>query len=430
MSDAGFARVMDCLGPFEARPHIAVAVSGGPDSLALMHLLTAWCRARGGHLTAVTVDHGLRPESGAEAQKVAGWARGIGASAVILTWLGEKPQSGLQAAARQMRYELLTDWCRRADVLHLALAHQADDQRETVAMRQARAGKDEPPGPGLAGMSAITVRHGIRLLRPMLGFCRASIAAYLDRIGQDWIEDPSNRSLRFERVRWRSGLMGRLPDGADIQTAGERRRRLEFAAADLLMCAAEIAPAGYVLLDPVPIRAAAVEVAEWALGQVLMMVGGGSYRPARAALRRDMTVALAGKGVRSLAGCLFGLWRQRLLICRETGAAAGIVEGPGSFMWDRRFRVTCGAGGPAGFPLEIGQLGERGLRELEKTPESSQFLGPIPALARPSLPVFRDATGRLILVPFTGYDPVGCRNELNCRFDPYNSATSIGFTVA
>jgi hypothetical protein len=143
-----------------------------------------------------------------------------------------------------------------------------------------------------------------------------------------------------------------------------------------------------------------------------------------------MAAALGGDGVRSLAGCLFGLWRGQLLICREVGAAPRSAAGPGSFLWDRRFLVTCRAGGAARFPLTIGPLGEGGMRELGKIAESSQILEPIPALARPSLPAFRDAAGRLILVPFAGYDPLGCRNELKCRFEPYNSATSIGFTVA
>jgi tRNA(Ile)-lysidine synthase len=194
---------MAALGPFETSPEIAVAVSGGRDSVALMRLLAQWCRDHGGRLTALTVDHGLRPDSIREADLVAAWAHELGIPHVTLRWSGPKPNSGVQEAARQARYDLLTEWCREAGVLHLVLAHQADDQRETVAMRRARSPAEG--GVGLAGMSAVVTRSGIRLLRPLLAVSRPALSAYLEKAGQDWIDDPSNRAEKFERVRWRLG---------------------------------------------------------------------------------------------------------------------------------------------------------------------------------------------------------------------------------
>lgn len=425
-----FAGLMDRLGPFERQPHLAVAVSGGSDSIALMRLLADWCRDRGGRLSALTVDHGLRPDSAAEAATVGAWAQAIGVDHVCLAWQGDKPVVGVQAAARQARYDLLTRWCREAGVLHLAVAHQADDQRETVAMRAARQ-TSEASGSliGMAGMSAIIPRHGVRLLRPLLGISRPAITAYLQHLGQDWIEDPSNQARQFERIRWRMGELGALPGLEDIRAAGTARRAVERAAADLLMRAATLAAAGHVLIDHKGLSASPADTADLALGQVIALVGGEGYRPARSALRRDLAAVLAGAGARSLGGCLLGLWRGRLLICREAGMVREKlrIDRAGAYRWDRRLALEAAA---LPFPVELAVLGEAGLRALGGLGDSARILDAIPPLARASLPALRDATGRLIRLPFTEFDPFGLKEALICRLLPQNSATSSGFTVA
>src|SRR5438445_7778340 len=137
-------------GPFEASPVVAVAVSGGRDSLALALLAQDWTRARGGSVIGLVVDHGLRAEAAAEAAATLCVLSQQGIDGAILHWSGVKPSSGLQEAARVARYRLLRDECRRRGILHLLLGHHADDQAETVAMRAARrSGPD-----GLAGMAA------------------------------------------------------------------------------------------------------------------------------------------------------------------------------------------------------------------------------------------------------------------------------------
>jgi tRNA(Ile)-lysidine synthase len=427
---ARFAQAMAVLGPFETSPHIAVAVSGGRDSMALMRLLAGWSHDRCGHLTALTVDHRLRPESGREADQVAAWAQDMGIDHVTLRWTGPKPHSRLQAAARQARFHLMTDWCREAGILHLALAHQADDQRETVAMRRARLTGDKSAAElGLAGMSAVTIRSGIRVLRPLLGVTRAQLSAYLETTGQSWIDDPSNVAEQYERVRWRLGRLGDLPDVEVIAQAGEKRHRIEGAAADLLMRSCQIDPAGFALIGPACLAAADGGVRDLAVGQVIALIGGGEYRPSRHSLRRDLEGVLDGGPARSLGGCLIGTWRKRLLIAREAASTGDPVRitGPGSYSWDRRFTIQAGA---LPGPVEIAALGEPGLRELGQIAESAVILKEIPPPARAGLPAARDATGRLIRVPFTEFDPFGLNDVLRMRLLPHNSATSIGFTVA
>jgi tRNA(Ile)-lysidine synthase len=419
LNEPHFAGLMEACGPFERHPHIAVAVSGGADSLALMHLLKAWTAARQGRLTALTVDHGLRPDSAAEARTVAEWAKAAGIEHHILNWTGDKPQSGLQAAAREARYGLLGAWCRAAQVLHLATAHQLDDQRETVAMRQARGGGDQA---GLAGMSLISNREGVRLLRPLLGVPGTDLRRYLTASGVSWIEDPSNRQERFERIRWRQGLEGPLPTPTEIRGWGEQRARDEEAVADLLIRSADIHPAGHVLIDLAVWQAAPGRLQAPALWRLMATVSGRDYPPARATLDHALEGLLAGGGVASLGGTLLGHWRGKGLICREAGAVSETLRIGG--LWDRRFEVAFAPN------LVVSALGEAGVAEIGQSRLFRQSSVDIPPLARPALPAVRDATGRLIFVPYLGFDPYGRGQDAQFRFLPRNSATSSGFTVA
>ncbi|MBI2256973.1 MAG: tRNA lysidine(34) synthetase TilS [Proteobacteria bacterium] len=410
---------MAACGPFESKPHIAVAVSGGADSLALMLLLARWARAQGGRVSALTVDHGLRAESAAEAGQVAAWAAAAEINHQILAWQGAKPSAGLQAAARKARYELMAAWCREVGVLHLATAHQEDDQRETVAMRQARNGRSQA---GLAGMSLISTRHGIRLLRPLLPVSGALLRQFLTAKGQPWIEDPSNQLTRFERIRWRQGALGALPDPADIQRWGEQRVADEEAIAELFVRSVEIHEAGHISADLALWRGAPERIAVPALGQLIRLVAGGDYLPAQTAIARVVAAWLHEPRVMSLGGALIGHWRGRGVICREAAGVASKITGAG--VWDGRFSVEISR------DMTVSVLGGAGVAEIGQSGHSRSWNRDIPALARPALPAVRDATGRLILVPYLGFDPYGRGSDTHFRFLPHNSATSSGFTVA
>ena len=160
VSDADFRALMDRLGGFEKRPTVAVAVSGGADSMALAILANRWARQRRGKIVALTVDHGLRAGSRAEAKEAHRQLTSRGIDCMLLVWRGNKPKSGVQAAARDARYRLMAQWCRRHSVLHLLVAHHREDQAETILHRLARtSGVD-----GLAGMAAVHELPDIRLL--------------------------------------------------------------------------------------------------------------------------------------------------------------------------------------------------------------------------------------------------------------------------
>lgn len=138
LSPQGFAASIERLGPFEPNPVIAVAWSGGGDSTALLLLARDWVRTRGGRVVALHVDHGLRAESAAEAAMLEARARDWSVEFVALRWDGPKPRAGVLEAAREARYALLEAACARRAILHLLVAHNADDQAETVALRAER----------------------------------------------------------------------------------------------------------------------------------------------------------------------------------------------------------------------------------------------------------------------------------------------------
>ena len=188
----------------ENHSRIAVAVSGGSDSMALLRLLAQWAKSRIGPLQifALTVDHGLRAESSAEARRVAAWCAALGLHHETLRWEGPKPASGIQAKARTARYTLMTEWCLRNSVSVLLTAHTADDQAETVLMRQRRT----QSALSLAGIWPTREWNGIQIVRPLLETPKSNLQRYLNDFGQEWIEDPSNHDRKYERVRIREEL--------------------------------------------------------------------------------------------------------------------------------------------------------------------------------------------------------------------------------
>ena len=319
---------MAALGPFEDRPVVAAAVSGGADSMALALLLHRWTRARGGEVLALTIDHRLRPESSAEARQVAAWLadRGIAHRSLVWKRSAGGPGSALQARAREERYRLLAGWCRRRGVLHLALAHHAGDQAETVLMRLARgAGLD-----GLAGMAASLAREGVRLIRPLLLIDPRRLRASLAAAGQDWIEDPSNRDERFERIRWRRIVP--LGERVTIARAAaeigaercERERRMAELLAEVRPC-----PDGSFDLRLEPLVTAKPELALAALGRILMAAGGEPYAPRRESLERMLANLGAGGPARTLGGCRGAVRRGRVTILAEAGRRSRSSPGKG-----------------------------------------------------------------------------------------------------
>lgn len=181
---------------------IAVGVSGGADSLALVLQAAEELAVFGRKVVALTVDHGLRPTSRMEAEYVSGLMQKYGIEHHILTWVGEKPQTGVEELARQARYALIADWCRQNGVRILLTAHHAKDQAETFLMRLQRGSGLE----GLCGIREYSVRDGLVILRPLLKVFPENLRLYLQKRKIEWIEDESNADTRFLRGKIRQFL--------------------------------------------------------------------------------------------------------------------------------------------------------------------------------------------------------------------------------
>lgn len=340
---------------------VAVAVSGGSDSLALLHLVAeARLRRRPAlRLWALTVDHGLRPEAAAEAEQVAAWCAALAVPHVILRWEGEKPRSAIQARARAARYRLLADWCRGHDVPVLLTGHTREDQAETVLMRQRRT----TSALSLAGIWGERTVEGVRLLRPLLHRRRAELRQMLAARGQGWIDDPANEQVRFERVRLRRELAAASVDPLLAQAAAAQRQTLAAAARanEVLKRHGQISALGYAQMARQGLAELDGLAAEMLMEALLRGLGGG--RGAEAARRRALLdwLGTRGAGRRTLAGALVVKRQRDIVVLREPGRMAPFPEAlpaGGRMDWDGRFRLI----GAPGTEVAMARQGHRPAR--------------------------------------------------------------------
>jgi tRNA(Ile)-lysidine synthase len=322
VSAAEFSALMARLGPFENNPKIAVAVSGGADSMALLHLAAAWASGQRGSALAFTVDHALRPEAADEARQVAAWAKALGVEHHTLVWDNPEPtRAALQERARRARYHLLGNAAQSHGILHILVAHHQDDQIETLLMRiNHDSGED-----GLAGMAAIVELPEARVIRPLLPIPKARLIATCRACGQAWIEDLSNRNGKFERVRVRENRddeQARLLLSAVPERARQRAER-EAETARFLARHAEVSAAGAVSIAFDAWQAADGEIRRRSLMQTVRMVGGEAYNP-RLAQQSDLLEKLGNKDFKqaTLGGCLIKKSAGALTIAQENRAGA------------------------------------------------------------------------------------------------------------
>jgi tRNA(Ile)-lysidine synthase len=312
----------------ESLPGLVLAVSGGPDSTALLMLAARWAkrRKRGPKLIAVTIDHGLRPDAAREAAMVKRLARRLGVPHQTLRWRGNKPKTGLQEAARLARYRLLAQAAVRAGYEHVLTAHTLDDQAETVLFRLARGSGVF----GLAGMARaaplpVDARE-IFLVRPLLHLPKARLVATLDAARIGYSEDPSNRDPRFTRARLRSLMPALAREGLDargLARLGLRMRRAESTIALAVDAArAALAPPPWPARGPVVFETSRyatlpAEVGLRLLGEAI--AHSGDEGPVELAKLEALYEALRqarSRLRRTLAGALVTLTGDRLTVER------------------------------------------------------------------------------------------------------------------
>lgn len=416
-----FAARLSALSP---PAYMALAVSGGRDSIALLRLCAGYAERTGAKLLALTVDHGLRAAAADEARFVSNICGSLGVAHETLRWCSaEPPKSGVQAAARQARYRLLIEAAQEAGCEALLTAHSEDDQAETVFMRLAR-------GAGAKGLSAmreeslIAAGAGapIRLLRPMLGFSREAITLFLESMGQDFADDPSNDDPAFERVRVRA-LLAAISEQEILTGPALAAVANGMAAADARLKQQErdlfdrwggcFHGWGGVSLDRWREKAPG---AGGLARRLIHAASAGDYAPNEEDALSATTQA-AQRGAATLAGAMIRRWRERLWFLREpsalTGRAGvaplGLTDFPAPLLWDRRFILGPGVSG-----CQVGPLGEKAAALLG--PRISLFTGPpeglagLPALYREGVLISAPA------LPFMSSEAIDCRALASERF--------------
>lgn len=334
MSDQVAARVRAALDRLAGdMPALGLAVSGGGDSIALLHIAADW--AQGRRLMVATVDHGLRDDSGIEAEQVARAARALDLPHAVLLWRRDTQVGNLMAQARDARLRLLSGWARRNDLPAVALGHTADDLAETLVMRLARGSGID----GLAAMAEWRDAFDMRWLRPMLAAGRGDLRAWLTARGIDWIDDPTNDNADYDRVRARQAIAALgLDVGGLARSAGHIADARDALADYALLISADVTvDRGSLVLPRGPLRDAAPEIRRRILVAACRWVTGGDYPPRRATLIHALEAMMA-QGRVTLDGAMISSVTTGLRVTREAAAAlrAGpCVEG----IWDRRWRI-------------------------------------------------------------------------------------------
>ncbi|MCF6125595.1 tRNA lysidine(34) synthetase TilS [Mesorhizobium sp. M7A.F.Ca.CA.001.07.2.1] len=355
------------------------AVSGGSDSTALLLLLRHHLdrKAPATRLLAVTIDHGLRSGSAAEAQTVAKLCARLGISHRILTWSGPKPSTGLPAAAREARYRLLAEAAQAEGIGLILTGHTADDQAETVLMRQAREeglardggqGHAEMAGRGLAGMAPATLYDWREwIVRPLLGLRREALRDVLRRENVGWADDPTNIDAAFERPRVRAALADsngaqRIDDALALAAhEGRARSQLGLAAASLIGDFATRLSCGLIRLDPLLLNTGDERAAVYALRILLAMTGGIAFLPDQARSEALFGRLRAGFLCATLSRTVVDSRRSGIFLRREARGLPAAATLTGSTLWDGRRRITLNDSSSA---LLIAPLGTAAAKRL------------------------------------------------------------------
>lgn len=339
---------------------LGIAVSGGGDSLALLMLLHDRATALGLRLHAVTVDHRLRPEAAQEARAVARACAGLGLGHDTLVWDhgGALPPGNLMQAAREARYGLIAGWAMRRGIAHVALAHTAEDQAETLLLALSRASGID----GLSGMRPRWRVGEVSFLRPLLTARRDDLRAILAARGVPWAEDPTNEDATFARIRARRALAVLAPLGIGVEALArsaahlaQARAALDATLAAFLRDHAALA-AGALTLPRAAFAALPEELRRRLLVTALRWIAGTPHPPRAADLARLEAAALAGREA-TLGGCRLRAPAADLRLQREERAVATLRALPGQ-PWDGRWRLSA-PNAPRG--AEVRALGAAGL---------------------------------------------------------------------
>jgi tRNA(Ile)-lysidine synthase len=345
-----FSISIGLLQPFEPIPNIAVAVSGGADSLALMILTNKWLKQiGGGNLTAITVNHNLRDNSLQEALEVGSICQQLNIKHIILEWQHEKIVSNIQAKAREARYELLTTYCRRHDILHLFTGHQLEDAVENFFIKLSRAS-------GIFGLiqSNTSFINNVRICKPILNLTKSECYEVLKNASINCIEDPSNTKRNYFRNDIRLNLqsfftLNSISPSVFQKRIAESQKSLCYNASltqDAVISAmcdsTTIYPAGFVKINLNQLSLYDHDVQHYLLTYLLIISSGNQTPPRSEQIKKLLNeIYLQNFKAITLNKCIIDIGKDYLIIYKEPSSISTVnTEFVDSYFWDNRFRLS------------------------------------------------------------------------------------------
>ena len=418
MIEKVFFKVMDTLGPYEKNPHLAVAVSGGSDSLCLAILAQEWANNRGGKITALIVDHGLRKNSGKECKETQNILKKRKIFSHCFKWkLSKIPKKGVQEKAREFRYNIFEDWCFKKNIVHLLVAHHFEDQKETFLMRL----NNNSNIYGLACMPKILFKKKIRILRPLLDLKKKEIIKYLKEKKVNWIEDPTNVSSKYFRNRLRKILPKLEKKGLTdnklkkiLKRAQKERKKIENKLADWLNKYVDINSLGYALINFSSLKLLNKDDFIFIFSRILNMISGSFYVPKSKYVYNFYKKIKSNETINhsNLGGCHIFFFKERLYVCREIfkkDRKQKINFQFNKIVWDNRFEIEQKKNKNFLLKKELGksvfieQLQKDGWNEILLKNEKLKKEFMIPNKIILSLPAIKNKKSDVLYVPHLNY---------------------------
>ena len=348
MIEKVFFKTMNSLGLYEKNPHLAVAVSGGCDSLCLAVLAKKWVNNKGGRITALIVDHGLRKSSGEECKKTLRLLKKQKIFSQCFKWqLSKKPKNSIQEKAREFRYNFFEEWCYKKNIKYLLVAHHFEDQKETFIMRL----NSNSNIYGLACMPKVLLKKGIKILRPLLDLKKKDIIDYLKEKKINWIEDPSNNSLKYSRNRLRKILPKLEEKGLTdsnfrriLKRAQKERKKIESKFSFWLIENVRIDTFGYAAVDFRNLKLLDKNDFIFIFSKLLNMISGLFYTPKSKYVYNFYKKIKSNEIINktNLGGCHIFFFKKKMYICREIFKKSRKQEINFQFnkiIWDNRFEI-------------------------------------------------------------------------------------------
>ncbi|MFN7038613.1 MAG: tRNA lysidine(34) synthetase TilS [Alphaproteobacteria bacterium] len=416
---------MSKLGEFEDNPIIAVAVSGGVDSVALAFLANTWIKLRQGKIIALTINHNLRPESNKEAEQTKKLLIENQIEHHIIKWnYSNKPTSNIQNKAREARYNLLTEWCKNHNIIHLILAHHEDDQAETFMLRLERGSGLK----GLACMASSSIKNGVRIVRPLLGFKKQQLYQYAISKKLNWIEDPSNQSDKYRRNIVRKKLNDNNVSSEKLantaKNLGRARVSLEKICAIHLVKLVKIFSLGYAVIDFKHFIILPEEEALTILSQVIRTIGSDAIGLRLNSLERLYQKLRTGNlySTQTLGECKISFLENKkdIIIYREIRhKQPKITFETNSINFDNKFKIILQEN------LEFSNtkwdyLTNQAWNKIVKVNKDLKDI--FPKIILPTLPcLIKDS--EILAIPSINYSKDKLFKKLKIYFNPHNTVT-------